>query len=174
MNITLDKLRTGRDAIIRSIECENKALRKHILDMGLTPGVEVTLVKTAPMGDPLELKVRGYALTLRKTDAAKIKISNIHKAHNEKKVVAPFVESDHSQIGETSFITQRDSKTPAKTSVKLALAGNQNSGKTTLFNQLTGSHQHVGNFPGVTVDRTDGIIKNHKNVTITDLPGIYS
>ena len=174
MNITLDKLRTGRDAIIRSIECENKALRKHILDMGLTPGVEVTLVKTAPMGDPLELKVRGYALTLRKADAAKIKISNIHKAHNEKKVVAPFVESDHSQIGETSFITQRDSKTPAKTSVKLALAGNQNSGKTTLFNQLTGSHQHVGNFPGVTVDRTDGIIKNHKNVTITDLPGIYS
>lgn len=174
MNITLDKLRTGRDAIIRSIECENKALRKHILDMGLTPGVEVTLVKTAPMGDPLELKVRGYALTLRKADAAKIKISNIHKAHNEKKVVAPFVESDHSQIGETSFITQRDSKTPAKTSVKLALAGNQNSGKTTLFNQLTGSHQHVGNFPGVTVDRTDGIIKNHKNATITDLPGIYS
>lgn len=174
MNITLDKLRTGRDAIIRAIECENKALRKHILDMGLTPGVEVTLVKTAPMGDPLELKVRGYALTLRKADAAKIKISNIHKAHNEKKDVAPFVESDHSQIGETSFITQRDSKTPAKTSVKLALAGNQNSGKTTLFNQLTGSHQHVGNFPGVTVDRTDGIIKNHKNATITDLPGIYS
>lgn len=174
MNITLDKLRTGRDAIIRSIECENKALRKHILDMGLTPGVEVTLVKTAPMGDPLELKVRGYALTLRKADAAKIKISNIHKAHNEKKKVVPFVDSDHSQIGETSFITQRDGKTPAKLSVKLALAGNQNSGKTTLFNQLTGSHQHVGNFPGVTVDRTDGIIKNHKNATITDLPGIYS
>ncbi len=172
---TLDKLHIGKDAVIASIECENKALRKHILDMGLTPGVEVTLIKTAPLGDPLELRVRGYELTLRKDDAAKIKIYDIHDAHNCPRKNKLFKNIEHSQIGETiTYKTRKDNKHPVKTKINLALAGNQNSGKTTLFNQLTGSNQHVGNFPGVTVDRTDGIIKNHPDVTITDLPGIYS
>ncbi len=172
---TLDKLQIGKDAHIVSIDCEDKALRQHILDMGLTPGVEVTLVKTAPMGNPLELRVRGYALTLRKEDAAKITINNIHDAHDCTRKKEEFEDIEHSKIGEiTPYKTRKDLKTPLKKNINFALAGNQNSGKTTLFNQLTGSNQHVGNFPGVTVDRTDGVIKNHPDVTITDLPGIYS
>ena len=173
---SLDKLKTGKDAIITSIECEDRAMRSHILDMGLTPGVEVTLVKTAPMGDPLEIRVRGYELTIRKADAAKIKIDDIHDAHECPKRDNDYEFSfEHSQKGEeVSYETRKVNKGAIKTNLKLALAGNQNCGKTTLFNQLTGSNQHVGNFPGVTVDRTDGIIIGHKNVTITDLPGIYS
>lgn len=173
---SLDKLKIGKDAIITSIECEDRALRSHILDMGLTPGVEVTLVKTAPMGDPLEIRVRGYELTIRKADAAKIKIDDIHDAHECPRRDTDYEFSfEHSQKGEeVSYETRKVNKGAIKTNLKLALAGNQNCGKTTLFNQLTGSNQHVGNFPGVTVDRTDGIIIGHKNVTITDLPGIYS
>lgn len=148
---TLDKLGIGKDAVIESIECENKALRSHILDMGLTPGVEVTLVKAAPMGDPLEIRVRGYELTLRKADASRIKVFDIHDAHNCQRKNNDFdITSEHSQKGEAkTYETRKLSKGTVKKNLKLALAGNQNCGKTTLFNQLTGSNQHVGNFPGL-------------------------
>lgn len=172
---TLDKLKIGKDAIIKSINCENKALRQHILEMGLTPNTEVTLIKTAPLGDPLELRVRSYELTLRKEDASKIIIKDIHDAHNCPRKNMKNEESEHSQKGESrTYKTRPGNKTPEKNKISLALAGNQNCGKTTLFNKLTGSNQHVGNFPGVTIDKKDGIIKHHKDVTITDLPGIYS
>ena len=173
--MTLDKLSPGNEAFISSIACEDKALRSHILDMGLTPGVEVTLIKTAPMGDPLEIRLRGYELTLRKDDASKITITDIHDAHNCPRKNKKFKEIAHSQKGEeVKYKTHRKNKIPLKKQLCFALAGNQNSGKTTLFNRLTGSNQRVGNFPGVTVDRKDGIIKGHNNVTVTDLPGIYS
>lgn len=174
-NITLDKIEVGKDAIIDSINCDDRALRHHILDMGLTPGVEVTLIKTAPMGDPLEIRLRGYELTLRKDDASKITVTDVHDAHNCPRKNAVFSDTEHSKIGEKNhYKTRKANKAQPKTKLLFALAGNQNSGKTTLFNKLTGSHQHVGNFPGVTVDRTDGILKGAKDVTITDLPGIYS
>ena len=174
-NITLDKIEVGKDAIIDSINCDDRALRHHILDMGLTPGVEVTLIKTAPMGDPLEIRLRGYELTLRKDDASKITVTDIHDAHNCPRKNAVFSDTEHSKIGEEHhYRTRKANKAQPKTKLLFALAGNQNSGKTTLFNKLTGSHQHVGNFPGVTVDRTDGMLKGVKDVTITDLPGIYS
>ena len=153
---TLDTLAKGKDAIIEEINCEDRALRHHILDMGLTPGVEVTLIKSAPMGDPLEIRVRGYELTLRKADASKIVIKDIHNAHDCPEKTKGFQDIEHTRKGETHLYRTRKS------------------GKTTLFNKLTGSNQHVGNFPGVTVDRTDGILKGYKDVTITDLPGIYS
>lgn len=171
---TLDKLKVGKDAIVQSIECTDPALRKHILDMGLTPNVEVTLVKTAPMGDPLEIRLRGYELTLRKSDASKIVITNVHNTDTARRQNKQFEDIEHSKVGEVSYPTRRLKSKSTNSILKLALAGNQNSGKTTLFNKLTGSNQHVGNFPGVTVDRTDGIIKGHKNVIITDLPGVYS
>lgn len=174
--MTLDKLPIGKDAVIKSVECNDKALRKHILDMGLTPETEVTLVKTAPMGDPLEMRVRGYELTLRKSDAAYITIDDIHDMHDVKagreriKVVA------HPGTGETGIfhVKQEGEKLKDNQMITFGLAGNQNCGKTTLFNQLTGSNQHVGNFPGVTVDRKDGAIRNKPNTNVTDLPGIYS
>ena len=173
--MTLDQLQPGKDAIISAVECEDPALRKHILDMGLTPGTEVTMIKAAPMGDPLELRLRGYELTLRKADAARVSLSGIHPAHEQedrsrRRSVVP-----HPGVGES--VTYRGSKTEvikAGQPLHFALAGNQNCGKTTLFNQLTGANQHVGNFPGVTVDRKDGIIRGHKEATVTDLPGIYS
>ncbi|MBR6163073.1 ferrous iron transport protein B [bacterium] len=173
--LTLDKLPLKKGAYIKEVFCEDKSLRKHILDMGLTPNTEVVLLKTAPFGDPLEFRVRGYVLTLRKADASKIIIRDIH----EPKKVVPnkitFSEVQHSQKGEKQIYELNKIKMPqAKTDVKLALIGNQNCGKTTLFNRLTGSHQHVGNFPGVTVDRVDGEVLNKPGVTITDLPGIYS
>ena len=172
---TLDELPIGHDAVISSVDCEDKALRKHILDMGLTPQTEVTLIKTAPMGDPLELRLRGYELTLRKSDASKISIKDIHDAHGRTVKRKVFKETEHSEIGEIQkYETRKLGGKVQKKEFRLALAGNQNCGKTTLFNKLTGSNQHVGNFPGVTVDRTDGIIKRHNEVTITDLPGIYS
>ena len=172
---TLDHLPIGHDAIISSVDCEDKALRKHILDMGLTPQTEVTLIKTAPLGDPLELRLRGYELTLRKSDASKISIKDIHDAHDKIRKQKVFKETDHSEIGEIQkYETRKLGGKVQKKELRLALAGNQNCGKTTLFNKLTGSNQHVGNFPGVTVDRTDGVIKRHSEVTITDLPGIYS
>lgn len=172
---TLDRLEIGKDAVITAINCEDKALRRHILDMGLTPGVEVTLIKTAPLGNPIELRLRGYELTIRKEDAAKIKICDIHEAHNYVRKNKSFKNIEHSKIGETlTYKTRKENKPLIRQKIKFALAGNQNCGKTTLFNQLTGANQHVGNFPGVTVDMTEGIIKNHPEVTITDLPGIYS
>lgn len=174
-SLTLASLKAGEDAVISAINCKDKALRRHILNMGLTPNVEVTLIKSAPLGDPLEIEVRGYFLTLRKDDASKIEIKDIHKSNNKNKENKIFKDIDHSQKGEELTYLNVDRTTiPLKTNLKFALAGNQNSGKTTLFNKLTGANQHVGNFPGVTVDKFEGIIKNNKNMTITDLPGIYS
>ncbi len=172
---TLDKLPVGKDAVIQSVDCDNQALRQHILDMGLIPGVEVTLVKTAPLGDPLEIRLRGYELTLRKNDASKIAITDIHEAHNCPRKTQAGEEVEHSQKGEIQiYTTLKNKNAKPKTKLHFALVGNQNCGKTTLFNKFTGSNQHVGNFPGVTVDRTDGVVENHKELTITDLPGIYS
>lgn len=174
--MTLAELTIGKDAIIKEVDCNDKALRKHILDMGLTPGTEVTLVKVAPMGDPLEIRVRGYELTLRKADSEFITVDDVHDMHeqtggkNRIKAVA------HPRVGELGkyHVKQRGTQLRDDETLTFALAGNQNCGKTTLFNQLTGSNQHVGNFPGVTVDRKDGVIRNHPNTNVTDLPGIYS
>lgn len=173
---TLDKLSIGKDAVIESVACEDVALYKHILDMGLTPGTEVTLVKTAPMGDPMELRVRGYELTLRKSDAALISISDIHDMHDCKKTRERIKAVAHPGTGEMGIfhVKQEGQELSDNQTITFGLAGNQNCGKTTLFNQLTGSNQHVGNFPGVTVDRKDGSIKNYPNTNVTDLPGIYS
>lgn len=174
--MTLDKLEIGKDAIIESVKCKEPSLRKHILDMGLTPGTEVTLVKIAPMGDPIELRVRGYELTLRKDDAAHIDIKDIHNAHEYMPKNQRYQPVEHPRMGEEHLYKtkKQGSEIPEGEKITLALAGNQNCGKTTLFNQLTGSNQHVGNFPGVTVDRKDGMIKNHPEAEVTDLPGIYS
>ncbi len=174
--MTLDKLEIGKDAVIESVNCDEPSLRQHILDMGLTPATEVTLVKTAPMGDPIELRVRGYELTLRKADAARITIKNVHNMHDHKRTSRPVGKVSHPGVGERKTYRPKKSgyEIPEGQPLKFALAGNQNCGKTTLFNQLTGSNQHVGNFPGVTVDRKDGIIRNHTEATVTDLPGIYS
>ena len=173
---TLDKLKAGQEAIITDIKCSDKALRNHILNMGLTPNAEVTLIKTAPMGDPLEIRVRGYELTLRKNDASKIFIKDVHDKHILEKKKKNFSDIEHSQKGENQqYIPSiRKNMLPPKKKLRLALAGNQNSGKTTLFNKLTGLNKHVGNFPGVTVDRTDAEIKDNPDVILTDLPGIYS
>lgn len=172
---TLDKLPVGKDAFVEAVECENKALKQHILNMGLTPNTEVTLVKIAPMGDPIELRLRGYELTIRKEDASKIIIRDIHDSENCPRKNKQFIEIEHSQIGENqTYYTNKNRFKKPKSKLLFALIGNQNSGKTTLFNKLTGSNQHVGNFPGVTVEKTQGILINNKNVTITDLPGIYS
>ena len=176
--LTLGDLHIGQDAIIRVVGGEGE-LCHHLLDMGLTPGTEVTLRKTAPMGDPIEVELRGYELTLRLADAQKIGIDSVHAtdraapSEERHKVVA------HPGVGEldkAASYHERKAGAPIAAGAPLtfALAGNQNCGKTTLFNQLTGSNQHVGNFPGVTVDRKDGVIRNHKEATVTDLPGIYS
>lgn len=174
--MTLDQLEIGKDAIIEAVECSEKSLRRHILDMGLTPGTEVTLMQVAPMGDPIELRVRGYELTLRKDDAARIRITGIHQAHEH--VVKEGRQTDvvHPHVGEMGkyHVKKEGDTIPDGQTIRFALAGNQNCGKTTLFNQLTGSNQHVGNFPGVTVDRKDGTIRSHPEATVTDLPGIYS
>lgn len=170
--MTLDKLPVGKSAVIDSVDGE-ASLRKHILDMGLTPNTEVTLVKTAPMGDPLELSVRGYELTLRKEDAARIGISGVREpsAPAGKGETKPRRVTPHPRRGEGR---KAGGIIPEGAPLRFALAGNQNCGKTTLFNQLTGSNQHVGNFPGVTVDRKDGVIRKHREAVVTDLPGIYS
>ncbi len=175
--MTLDKLKVGYDAVIRSVSGDSVPLRKHILDMGLTPGAEVTMVKIAPMGDPLELRVRGYELTLRRADAAKIELEDIHDAHAFVRETPKREPIAHSRVGEGSH-SERSPEgkqaIPDGEPITFALVGNQNCGKTTLFNQLTGANQHVGNFPGVTVDRKDGVIRKHPEATVTDLPGIYS
>ena len=172
--MNLDELGIGKDAIVASVDCDEPSLRQHILDMGLTPGVEVTLMKRAPMGDPLEIRLRGYELTLRRDDAAHIALTQVHDMHDLPQGRERLEASEHPAIGEKYAPRAAGTAIPEGRPLKLALAGNQNCGKTTLFNALTGSNQHVGNFPGVTVDRKDGQVKGHPEVTVTDLPGIYS
>lgn len=170
----LNELQIGSTATILSVGGEG-ALRQHFLDMGLIQGTEVTVVQYAPMGDPIELRFHGYELTIRLKDAKNIEISKEHKPKNIRKKVEK-QEKLHPGYGEGGKFHNRKEETPLPEGETLtfALVGNQNCGKTTLFNQLTGSKQHVGNFPGVTVDRKDGVIKGHNNTLITDLPGIYS
>ena len=173
--MTLKELNIGESAVITAVGGEG-ALRQHFLDMGLIPGEEVTLVKFAPMGDPMELSIHGYELTLRLDDAARIGVT-LAKAPAAKKAAAESEKPvEHPGLGEGGrYHTKKgENPLPDGTTLTFALAGNQNCGKTTLFNQLTGSNQHVGNFPGVTVDRKSGAIRNNPNTEVTDLPGIYS
>ena len=171
----MSELRAGQSGRIEAVGGEG-ALRQHFLDMGVIPGAEATMVKLAPMGDPMELRIHGYELTLRLADAEKITVSRIEKVSDgrtEKVVRKP---SDHPGLGEEGKFHPKGTgeALPDGTLLTFALVGNQNCGKTTLFNQLTGANQHVGNFPGVTVDRKDGQIRGQKDTLITDLPGIYS
>ncbi len=175
--MNLSELKPGESAVIETVGGEG-ALRQHFLDMGVIPGAEVAMIKFAPMGDPAELRIHGYELTLRLADAEKIAVSKT-EAQAEAEIPAPEQRKkriEHPGLGETGRFHPKGSGDPLPegTALSFALVGNQNSGKTTLFNQLTGSNQHVGNFPGVTVDRKDGVIRGHKNTLITDLPGIYS
>lgn len=173
--MTLKDLNIGETAVVGTVGGEG-ALRQHFLDMGLIPGEEVTLVKFAPMGDPMELSIHGYELTLRLDDAARIGVT-LAKAPAVKKAAAESEKPvEHPGLGEGGrYHTKKgENHLPDGTTLTFALAGNQNCGKTTLFNQLTGSNQHVGNFPGVTVDRKSGAIRNNPNTEVTDLPGIYS
>ena len=173
--MTLKDLNIGETAVVGTVGGEG-ALRQHFLDMGLIPGEEVTLVKFAPMGDPMELSIHGYELTLRLDDAARIGVT-LAKAPAVKNAAAESEKPvEHPGLGEGGrYHTKKgENPLPDGTTLTFALAGNQNCGKTTLFNQLTGSNQHVGNFPGVTVDRKSGAIRNNPNTEVTDLPGIYS
>ena len=177
---SLRELPIGKTATIRSVGGEG-ALRQHFLDMGLIPKGDVTMVKYAPMGDPMELRIHSYELTLRLADAEKIEIENIRDAKETKQKPTPLQKEaaeamPHPGLGEGGKFHEKKDEHPLPDHVPLtfALAGNQNCGKTTLFNQLTGSSQHVGNFPGVTVDRKDGMIRGKSNTLVTDLPGIYS
>ena len=173
--MTLKDLNIGETAVVGTVGGEG-ALRQHFLDMGLIPGEEVTLVKFAPMGDPMELSIHGYELTLRLDDASRIGVT-LAKAPAAKKAAAESEKPvEHPGLGEGGrYHTKKgENPLPDDTTLTFALAGNQNCGKTTLFNQLTGSNQHVGNFPGVTVDRKSGAIRNNPNTEVTDLPGIYS
>lgn len=170
----LDNLAIGKSAVIVSVGGTG-ALRQHFLDMGLIQGVEVTVVKYAPMGDPIEIKIHDFELTLRKEDAQKIEVKEITKKEELKNENIIFKNKNHPGYGESSYDKINNHQIYHESDLlTFALVGNQNCGKTTLFNQLTGSNQHVGNFPGVTVDRKDGVIKGYKNTLITDLPGIYS
>ncbi len=173
--MTLDKLTVGKSAYIKSVNCKSFSLKHHMLDMGLTPGTKVKLMKTAPMGDPLEIRIRGYELTLRKSEAAQIEIKETsgEKKIEPKKNLKDVAHPQHGELGKY-HTRKKGEKLSDNELITFALAGNQNCGKTTLFNVLTGSNQHVGNFPGVTVDKKDGSIKEHPNTLITDLPGIYS
>ena len=174
---TLKSIKTGETVRVEKLG-GNGALRQHFLDMGLIPGTEVTLIKLAPMGDPMELRLHGYELTLRLDDADQIEVCPVNdkKSENEETGVRKKKAAHHPGLGEGGRFHLKDDGDPLPddTVLKFALVGNQNSGKTTLFNRLTGSKQHVGNFPGVTVDRKDGAVKGHPNTVITDLPGIYS
>lgn len=182
--ITLDKLEIGQSAMVKTVKGEGSR-RQHLLDMGVIPDVVVKLVKYAPMGDPMEVMVHGYSLTLRKADAKQIevepKISDTESENDAFDVNKLYITSlpDHNAhpgLGEEGIYHDKEHENPLPkgTTLTFALAGQQNCGKTTLFNQLTGSNQHVGNFPGVTVDRKDGVIKGHNDTLVTDLPGIYS
>ncbi|MBR6391788.1 MAG: ferrous iron transport protein B [Eubacterium sp.] len=170
----LNKLEINQTGIIESVGGEG-ALRQHFLDMGVIPGAEITLVKFAPMGDPAEYRIHGYELTLRNADAENIEVKKIPRA-SEKESSKPKPRLAHPGLGEEGkyHVKAEENPLPEGTVLSFALAGNQNCGKTTLFNQLTGSNQHIGNFPGVTVDRKSGSIKNFDNTEVVDLPGIYS
>lgn len=178
--MTMDELKPGQSAYISSVGGSG-ALRHHLLDMGLTPQTEITLQKVAPMGDPVQFQLRGYELTLRLEEARKVTVDQVHTKPVRASVVGARRNSStpHPGVGELvkagGYHTVHDGAAiPKGSPLTFALAGNQNCGKTTLFNQLTGSNQHVGNFPGVTVDRKDGTIRSHPEATVTDLPGIYS
>ena len=176
--MTLRELEIGKTGVVTSVGGEG-ALRQHFLDMGVIPGAMVTLVKYAPMGDPMELRIHGYELTLRLADAEKIEIQPASAADARRGAEDPGGtpgKTEHPGLGEGGkyHVKADEHPLPEGTKLTFALAGNQNCGKTTLFNQLTGSNQHVGNFPGVTVDRKSGSIRGHANTEITDLPGIYS
>ena len=173
--LKLSELKTGESAVIQNVGGQGE-LRQHFLDMGIIPGAEVTLVKFAPMGDPMELQVHGYELTLRLSEAEKIQIQRITERSNKHERIQKINTSNHPGLGEDGKYHLKGEGTPLPkgTLLSFALVGNQNCGKTTLFNQLTGSNQHVGNFPGVTVDKKTGAIKNRENTEVTDLPGIYS
>ncbi len=171
----LNELEIGKSAVIKTVGGEGK-LRQHFLDMGVIPGAEVTMVKYAPMGDPIELQIHGYMLTLRVADAAQIEVEPISERTNKHERIGTITKSEHPGLGEDGRYHAKGDGDPLPegTVMTFALVGNQNSGKTTLYNQLTGSNRHVGNFPGVTVDRKDGPIKGHPDTLVTDLPGIYS
>ena len=185
--MTLKDLEIGQTAVVEKVGGTG-FLRQHLLDMGVIPGVEVTVVKYAPMGDPRELRIRGYELTLRLADAQQIEVTEITPLSKQETDAAPFTvhekrnltgagkKKEHPGLGEGGryHVKAEENPLPKDTCLTFALAGNQNCGKTTLFNQLTGSNQHVGNFPGVTVDRKSGAIKGNANTLVTDLPGIYS
>lgn len=176
--MTMDELKPGESAYIETVGGSG-ALRHHLLDMGLTPDAEITLQKVAPMGDPVQFEVRGYELTLRLEEARKVTVKNVHKKDSPLKAAGSRRnDTPHPGVGEFAKYEKLHLKhgivLEKGAPLTFALAGNQNCGKTTLFNQLTGSNQHVGNFPGVTVDRKDGAIRNHPEATVTDLPGIYS
>lgn len=173
--MTLKELEIGKSAVIRTVGGEG-ALRQHFLDMGMIPGARVTMVKLAPMGDPMQLQIHGYELTIRLADAEKIEVEPVEQEQLQKKNLVYKKTMEHPGLGETGKYHRPEDEHPLPkgTILSFALVGNQNCGKTTLFNQLTGSNQHVGNFPGVTVDRKDGAIKGYPNTIVTDLPGIYS
>lgn len=175
MEMTLKELQIAESAVIRKVGGEG-ALRQHFLDMGVIPGAEVTVVKFAPMGDPMELQIHGYELTLRLDEAAQITVEPIHARSRKHEGAKNINNSIHPGLGEDGKYHVKGSAEPLPEGeiLSYALVGNQNCGKTTLFNQLTGSNQHVGNFPGVTVDRKDGAIRGHEHTRVTDLPGIYS
>ncbi len=177
--MTLNELGIGRSGIIESVAGEG-ALRQHLLDLGMIPGVEVTIIKFAPMGDPVEIQIHGYELTLRLADAQQVTVRPGHAERMDEAAAEAFWQErkdiPHPGLGETGKFHPKGSGEPLpdETLLTFALVGNQNTGKTTLFNHLTGANQHVGNFPGVTVDRKDGAIRGYKNTSVTDLPGIYS
>ena len=173
--LTLRDLEIGKTATVISVGGEG-ALRQHFLDMGVIPEADVTMIKYAPMGDPVELRIHGYELTLRLADAEKIVIGNVRDSVEKKEDIRQRKKIEHPGLGEGGkyHVKADENPLPEGETLTFALAGNQNCGKTTLFNQLTGSNQHVGNFPGVTVDRKDGVIRGHGNTLVTDLPGIYS
>ena len=172
---TLDDLPIGKTATVAAVGGEG-SLRQHFLDMGIVPSVDATMVKHAPLGDPIEVRVRGYELTLRRDDARKIEVVDVRDAVDVPEGPVSSKPVPHPGLGEGGRFHDRSKEHPLPegTPLTFALVGNQNCGKTTLFNQLTGSNQHVGNFPGVTVDRKDGCIKGHPEALVTDLPGIYS
>ena len=171
----LSQCKAGQSGLVKVVGGEG-ALRQHFLDMGLIPGVEVTMIKLAPLGDPMEVRIHGYELTLRLADAEKIEIEALEEASEFRRERAEQKPADHPGLGEEGKFHPKGTGDPLPdgTTLTFALVGNQNCGKTTLFNQLTGANQHVGNFPGVTVDRKDGVIRGRNDTLITDLPGIYS
>ena len=174
--MTLKELPIGRSATVVEVGGTG-ALRQHLLDMGIVPGVAVSMVKHAPLGDPVEIRIHSYELTLRLDDAAKIKIAeqtDVPAAEEQEPLRKSAVHPGFGESGKNYHVKADENPLPAGTTLTFALAGNQNCGKTTLFNQLTGSNQHVGNFPGVTVDKKDGPIRGYKGTLVTDLPGIYS